>query len=112
MDLGDGVLRHPVALYEILFLFILWVMIVHAERKWKFENGARFKIFLMTYISFRFFLDFIKPHYTFSIGLSTIQLTCIAGFAWYAKYFIHPKLLLSNHNIEIANNQINKPHTN
>ncbi len=108
MDLGDGVLRHPVTLYEILFLLILLVMIVQAEKKWKFENGARFKIFMMAYILFRFFLDFIKPHYTFSIGLSTIQLTCIAGFAWYAKYFIHPKMLLRNHNIETIKNQLSK----
>ena len=103
MNLGDGVLRHPVTLYEILFLFILWIIIVSAEKKWRFENGARFKIFMMAYITFRFFLDFIKPHYTFSIGMSTIQLTCIAGLAWYAKYFIHPKILLYNHNVETIN---------
>lgn len=94
MSLGDVVTRHPVALYEILFLFLLWVMLVQAEKKWKFENGARFKIFMMAYISFRFLLDFIKPHYTFSIGLSTIQITCLTGFIWYAKYFVNPKRLL------------------
>jgi prolipoprotein diacylglyceryltransferase len=94
MDLGDGQKRHPVALYEILFLFLLWILIVQTEKKWKLENGARFKIFMMAYISFRFILDFIKPHYTFNIGLSTIQLTCIVGFVWYIKYFLHPKKLL------------------
>ena len=94
MNLGDGSMRHPVALYEILFLLLLWVMLVQAEKKWKFENGARFKIFMMAYISFRFMLDFIKPHYTFSIGLSTIQITCIAGFIWYGKYFVNPRKLL------------------
>lgn len=112
MNLGDGLLRHPVTLYEIFFLLILWVTIIKAERKWKFENGARFKIFMMAYISFRFFLDFIKPHYTFSIGLSTIQLSCIVGFAWYAKYFIHPKILLLNNSSRTTNSQINKTTTN
>ena len=26
MDLGDGLLRHPVALYEIVYLIILWIV--------------------------------------------------------------------------------------
>ena len=95
INLGDGLLRHPVTLYEIIFLLLLWVMIINIEKKWQLENGARFKIFLIFYITFRFILDFIKPHYTFDIGLSTIQITCIAGFIWYAKYFINPKKLLA-----------------
>ena len=96
MDLGDGLKRHPVALYEIVFLFILWVSIWQAEKKWRFKNGARFKIFMMAYISFRFLLDFIKPHYTFKIGLSTIQIACVLGFIWYFQYFVQPKNLLEN----------------
>ncbi len=90
MDLGDELLRHPVTLYEIIFLILFWIVIAALEKKWKFKNGARFKMFMMGYICFRFFLDFIKPHYTYSIGLSTIQLTCIIGIIWYMKYFIRP----------------------
>ena len=94
MDLGDGLTRHPVTLYEILFLFLMWLLIMKAEKKWNFENGARFKIFMMAYLCFRFLLDFIKPHYTFGIGLSTIQITCVIGFIWYSNYFIKPRKLL------------------
>ena len=94
INLGDGLMRHPVTLYEILFLFLMWLLIAKAYKKWSFENGARFKIFMMAYLCFRFLLDFIKPHYTFGIGLSTIQLTCIIGLIWYSNYFISPRKLL------------------
>ena len=83
MNLGDGQLRHPVTLYEIVFLLMLWVGLVQLEKKYQLAEGARFKIFMIAYILFRFLLDFIKPHYTFSFGLSTIQVTCLAGLFYY-----------------------------
>lgn len=93
MNLGDGQLRHPVTLYEIAFLLLLWIGLIQLERKYQLAEGARFKIFMIAYILFRFLLDFIKPHYTFSFGLSTIQVTCLAGLLY---YFI---LLFSNKNL-------------
>lgn len=95
MNLGDGILRHPVCLYEIAFLIILWISIAQIDKRFTLANGAKFKLFMMSYLLFRFLLDFIKPHYTFSIGLSTIQLTCIAGLLWYARYIFQPKNLLT-----------------
>ena len=94
LDLGDGLPRHPVALYEMVFLLLLWISLRRADNKWKLAPGARFKLFMMTYMLFRFLLDFIKPHYTFSIGLSTIQLTSLAGLLYYYRYIIHPARLL------------------
>ena len=94
LDLGDGISRHPVCLYEILFLALLWIGLVRLENYYALISGARFKIFMITYCMFRFLLDFIKPHYTFGIGLSTIQLTCAAGLIYYYRYIIHPKKLI------------------
>jgi hypothetical protein len=36
-------------------------------------------------LAFRLTLDFIKPHYTYFIGLGTIQLCCIVGLLYYSK---------------------------
>ncbi len=83
MDLGDGSLRHPVALYEIIFLGLLWAGLVQIEKKYSLADGGKFKIFMIAYIAFRFMLDFIKPHYTFSVGLSTIQITSLIGLGYY-----------------------------
>ena len=94
MNLGDNVPRHPVCLYEIIFLIILWIWLLHIERKHVFQIGARFKFFMISYLCFRFLLDFIKPHYTFSFNLSTIQIACLAGLVYYYRYILHPKKLI------------------
>lgn len=96
MHLGDSYYRHPVALYEIIFLILLWMALVQIEKNYTLQNGARFKIFMIAYCFFRCILDFIKPHYTFSIGLSTIQITGLLGLIYYYRYIIHPQKLLQH----------------
>jgi phosphatidylglycerol:prolipoprotein diacylglycerol transferase len=88
MDLGDGLRRHPVALYEMAFLLLLWTTIKKIDPMLAPEQGARFKVFLIAYCAFRLLLDFIKPHYTFSFGLSTIQLAAVAGLIYYYTHII------------------------
>lgn len=96
MNLGDGKLRHPVTLYEIVFLIILWISMHYTISRISFQPGALFKIFMICYLLFRFLIDFIKPHYTFNFGLSVIQLSCLAGLLYYSPYLIQPrKLILS-----------------
>ena len=90
MDLGDGKARHPVTLYEIAFLVILWIMMKKASKNISLQAGALFKIFMISYLLFRFLIDFIKPHYTFSFGLSVIQLSCLAGLIYYSPYIFKP----------------------
>jgi phosphatidylglycerol---prolipoprotein diacylglyceryl transferase len=97
LNLGDGIPRHPVALYEIIFLGCLWVFLITIEKRINFKEGIRFRFFLMSYFIFRFFIDFIKPGYKFSFGLSTIQLTCLLGLLYYYKtifqlFFQFPRL--------------------
>jgi phosphatidylglycerol---prolipoprotein diacylglyceryl transferase len=91
MNLGDNRLRHPVTLYEIVFLFLLWLALLQIEKKHQLANGLRFKIFMIAYCLFRLMLDFIKPHYTFSIGLSTIQITASVGLLYYGVVYISNK---------------------
>lgn len=95
MNLGDSKMRHPVTLYEMIFLFLLWIVLKRAEKKYEFVNGLRFKIFMIAYCLFRFMLDFIKPHYTFSFGLSMIQVTAVIGLIYYFIVYINQKELFS-----------------
>jgi phosphatidylglycerol:prolipoprotein diacylglycerol transferase len=94
MDLGDGIMRHPVALYEIFFLLLLWIFLVRLEKKVVLAEGSRFKIFLIAYMLYRFSVDFIKPSEHIIFGLSTIQLTSIAGLIYYYRSILQPKKLL------------------
>lgn len=97
MNLGDGLRRHPVSLYEIGFLLLLWTGLRMAGRRWELANGAQFKLFMIGYLLSRFTLDFIKPHYTFAFGLSTIQLACLVGLLYYYRYLYQPKRLLKTY---------------
>jgi phosphatidylglycerol---prolipoprotein diacylglyceryl transferase len=93
MNLGDGQLRHPVTLYEIVFLLLLWVGLVQLEKKYQLAEGLRFKFFMIAYILFRFLLDFIKPHYIVGFGVSTIQITALIGLLYYVVVYIQHKEL-------------------
>lgn len=94
IDFGDGVWRHPTNLYEIVFWMVLWLLIKRIEVVQYLADGARFKIFLFSYLLFRFFIEFIKPDYFFPIGLSTIQLACLAGILYYYKLILYPRKTL------------------
>jgi phosphatidylglycerol---prolipoprotein diacylglyceryl transferase len=85
IDLGDGLYRYPVTLYEMGFLGLLWLVLVVIERKVRLVNGYRFQFFMIAYLAFRFLLDFIKPHYVYFIGLGTIQLCCVIGLLYYSR---------------------------
>lgn len=83
MYLGDSHLRHPVALYEIVFL-ICFVFINHyISKNIVFPSGFLFQFFMLNYFTFRFFLDFIKPKLNIILNLSTIQLTCLTMILYY-----------------------------
>jgi prolipoprotein diacylglyceryltransferase len=75
VDFGDGVGRHPVQIYEIVFLLVLaWVL----TRSWKLKQGARFGIFLASYLVWRVGIDFLKPQPLVD-GLNLIQWSCLGG---------------------------------
>jgi len=95
MNLGDGKMRHPVTLYEMVFLLLIWIGLQQTEKKYALASGLRFKIFMIAYCLFRFVLDYIKPHYTYSTGLSAMQATALIGLLYYAiLWFQNKKLYL------------------
>ncbi|MGZ3752971.1 MAG: prolipoprotein diacylglyceryl transferase, partial [Mucilaginibacter sp.] len=95
VNFGDGVRRHPTNLYEIVFWLLLWLVLSSYERRHQFTDGSRFKLFMVSYLIFRFLIEFIKPDYFFSFGLSVIQLVCIAGLLYYYKVFLFPATLIT-----------------
>jgi prolipoprotein diacylglyceryltransferase len=85
MDLGDGLQRHPVALYEITFLLFLLLCLRLFQSKLLIFNGLRFKVFMITYFLFRFFIEYIKPTPKFYFGFSVVQATSLLLIAYYYK---------------------------
>jgi phosphatidylglycerol---prolipoprotein diacylglyceryl transferase len=84
IDFGDGIPRHPVNLYEIFFLIALGLGIYWAEHRFTLANGAKFKILMIGYLIFRFFVEYLKPAYFWpGLPLTTIQSACLAGLGYY-----------------------------
>lgn len=85
MDLGDGVMRHPTSLYELIFLSILFIWLSFLQKKNHLESGMIFKYFMIAYFTFRFFIEFIKPNPFLILGLSSIQILCVICIVYYRK---------------------------
>lgn len=101
MNLGDGLLRHPIALYELLFLSILFILLRKLYIGKRLESGLLFQLFMISYFGFRFFLEFLKPNPFYFIGLSTIQWLCIICLFYYRNTII--RLLNRQQRHEILN---------
>jgi prolipoprotein diacylglyceryltransferase len=92
-DYGDGVLRHPVALYEVLALMLLAAWLHRRRDPLKAVSGDRFRAFMIGYLLLRVLLDFLKPpHVPVAAGqliptlygpFSAIQWACVAGLLYY-----------------------------
>lgn len=88
VDFGDGVLRHPVQLYESLtmggFFFYAWWM--YKRDVARFEKTI-FYLFVLFYASQRFVWECLKPYADVALGLNLFQWVCI-GLILYAYYYL------------------------
>ncbi len=88
MDLGDGIMRHPTSLYELIFLIILFFSIKTFQKKTALKNGELFKVFMLSYFGFRFFIEFLKPNVFYVFALSSIQILCVLCWLYYSKFIL------------------------
>ena len=113
-DAGDGIIRHPTPLYEILFLTALaatlWLARSRLRPRLRLKNGDLFKLFILAYCAWRFLIEFLKPVTTYALtnnlnivqniatpqsliaqpGLSMLQLAALTGFAVYLVWILRP----------------------
>lgn len=75
---GGSVFRHPTQIYESIFhlsyavvFFLLW--------KKKMFPGQLFKIYLLSYMTYRFFTEWIRPEPVIAMGLTAYQLAALAA---------------------------------
>ena len=83
VNFGDGTPRHPTQLYEALFALALGG---YLWRRMQLPSvpGDLFKTFMVAYFAFRLACDFLKPDVRVFLGLSSIQLACIAMLIYYS----------------------------
>jgi phosphatidylglycerol:prolipoprotein diacylglycerol transferase len=90
VDLGDGISRHPVQIYESMamatFLAVYWASLV-GERAWATRHG--FHVFVLAYAVQRFAWEFLKPYPKLLGPLNLFHLVmmglCIYALLWIAR---------------------------
>lgn len=83
VDLGDGIPRHPVQLYELGAMILLALLLARIKPP-QFQEGDRFRVFVLGYFAWRLAGDFLKPGVRFG-GLTVLQWACAVALAWYAR---------------------------
>ncbi len=83
IDLGDGVRRHPVELYESAAMILLTLLLRRVFPP-RFAEGDRYRLFIFAYFGWRLFIDFLKPAVPLA-GLTALQWASAAAVFWYAK---------------------------
>ncbi len=90
-NFGNGIARHPTALYEIVFL-VVWAGVIALIATRLVERGDRFRLLLLGYLGFRFLMEYLKPiPYVYALGLSGLQWLCVFGMVYYLRYL--PRIL-------------------
>lgn len=90
VDLGDGIPRHPVEIYESLAMLAFLGVYLNAlqrRQRWAVENG--FHVMVIWYGLQRFCWEFLKPYPTVLGPLNTFHFLCLGlvayGCIWIAR---------------------------
>ncbi len=82
-DFGDGVLRHPVQLYEsFTMLLFLAVALVNLAQRVPYFMRNGFYLLVMFYAAQRFVWEFLKPYGTVIGPFNLFHLICIGLFCY------------------------------
>lgn len=79
VDFGDGVLRHPVQLYEsaaMILFFLVYSCSLLRGSSWVREKG--FYLFVLLYAGQRFLWEFLKPYASVAGPFNVFHLLCMA----------------------------------
>lgn len=95
IDYGDGIPRHPLPLYEIIFLSALWIALYRMKKQVSLAPGSLFMIMMVAYTVYRLITETMKADYIYPWGLTAIQTLCVAGLLYYYRVLFRPKTLLA-----------------
>lgn len=80
-NFGDGQLRLPTQLLESVFNSVAFVLL-HKYKSEVKTAGILFKLYLLSYFVFRFFLEFIRVNPVVWAGFSIYQIISLLGFVF------------------------------
>jgi prolipoprotein diacylglyceryltransferase len=83
-----GIVSHPTQIYESLFSFLLFIFLWSMRTRFK-KEGDLFKVFLLLYAFFRFWIEFLRADAVKTVfGVSLAQVISLIVFMTIGIYFI------------------------
>ena len=77
VNFGDNIPRHPTQLYESLFMLVMFIYLEKIKDSKDIKPGQLFKLLMISYFLFRFFIEFIRVEQVAFMGLTSFQLISI-----------------------------------
>ena len=81
IDFGDGLLRYPTQLFEVVFHLTAF-FILHYYRDRVKTPGILFKLYMIAYFAFRFLIEFIRVNPPVAYGLSIYQILSLMALIY------------------------------
>lgn len=85
VNFGDGILRHPTQLYESLFMLAMFVYLEKIKNRNDIKPGQLFKLLMISYFIFRFFVEFIRVEQVVFLGLTSFQIISVSVILYLVK---------------------------
>lgn len=82
-DFGDGQLRLPTQLFEVLFHFCAFLVLAYLQKRVK-APGILFKWYVLIYFLFRFFMEYIRETPGLWLGMTIYQIISLLGILYMA----------------------------
>ena len=98
VDFGDHILRHPTQIYESLFMLLMFFYLEKIKNRKDIKPGQLFKILMISYFIFRFFIEFIRVEPVIFAGLTVFQIISVGVIIYLVRYDVI-KLLLKIKNL-------------
>lgn len=83
VDFGDGLMRHPTQLYEVLFHGVAFIYLWR-HPKTKVEGGSLLTQYFMAYFVFRFVTEWLRMNPHMVLMLTVYQWLCLLGLGFMA----------------------------
>lgn len=89
IDFGDGILRHPTQVYDMLWCLAMLGLVKLYGKQWQSVSGLTFKVMFAGYLLWRLLVDGIKPvPYAYLFGWSAIQWACLVVLIGYLPFLV------------------------
>lgn len=94
-DFGDGP-RHPTQLYEAAFHLCAAVVLDQLQRRGLFR-GQLVKLYIITYLVYRFATEFIRPEERIWLSLTAYQWACLVLIPVFAALWFRDRKIIAAH---------------